>query len=196
AGLFVVCIGCIWLKKMDSQGRVLILDQLKCGQIIGETSLLAHEPYGFSAQALTDSVLAFIPADYIAGLWRNSPAFREKLLKHISQLACRCLEKNINLVFKSAESRLAEFLLKNLKTADGGASDCPYTSVYSRRDIAEILGLAPETVIRQLSAFKNSRLLTVSGKKIRILDAEGLRAVAAKQSSPEDSLILRTRRSM
>ena len=44
----------------------------------------------------------------------------------------------------------------------------------SREDLANIIGTATETVIRLLSEFKNQELISLQGKKIKVLDPQGL----------------------
>jgi len=44
----------------------------------------------------------------------------------------------------------------------------------SREDLANIVSTATETVIRLLSEFKRDGLISLEGKKIRVVDARGL----------------------
>ncbi|NIQ95931.1 MAG: helix-turn-helix domain-containing protein, partial [Desulfuromonadales bacterium] len=58
-----------------------------------------------------------------------------------------------------------------------GYSAREFTLAMSRRDIANYLHLATETVSRILSRMKKDGVLEVRRKRIRILDAEALHAI-------------------
>ena len=44
----------------------------------------------------------------------------------------------------------------------------------SRGDLASVAGIATESLIRTLSAFKKEGLIEIEGRNIKILDIEGL----------------------
>jgi len=45
----------------------------------------------------------------------------------------------------------------------------------TRIDIANFLGVRKETISRHLSRFKTQQLISIEGKRIRVLDRDGLR---------------------
>jgi CRP/FNR family transcriptional regulator, anaerobic regulatory protein len=73
---------------------------------------------------------------------------------------------------------LPRFLL-SLSTRFGqrGFSATEFNLSMSRHEIANFLGLAPETVSRQLSNFHNKGTLSVEGRRITIHDLDRLRAM-------------------
>jgi len=48
----------------------------------------------------------------------------------------------------------------------------------SRKEIAELSGLSREKVIRVFKEFKESNLIEINGKTLKILDAEGLQKIS------------------
>jgi CRP/FNR family transcriptional regulator len=48
----------------------------------------------------------------------------------------------------------------------------------TRKELAELTGLTPESVIRILSKFKNDNLIQIDGKMIKILDMEKLKQIS------------------
>jgi CRP/FNR family transcriptional regulator len=79
------------------------------------------------------------------------------------------------------ESRLASFL-SNLseRYRARGFSATEFNLSMSRNDIANLLGMAVETVSRLFSQFQDQGLLQVERKHVKILDIEALRALQSK----------------
>jgi CRP/FNR family transcriptional regulator len=48
----------------------------------------------------------------------------------------------------------------------------------TRKELAELTSLTPESVIRILSKFKNDNLIQIDGKMIKILDMEKLKQIS------------------
>ena len=97
------------------------------------------------------------------------------------QVICKELGDAISFITemaqKSVRERLAETLimLKNNFRLD--SNDYLQISL-SREEIANIVGTAPESVIRLLSEFRNDKLIALTGKKIRIINIPGLLKIA------------------
>jgi CRP/FNR family transcriptional regulator len=48
----------------------------------------------------------------------------------------------------------------------------------SRKELAELTGLTPESVIRILSRFKSDQVIEIEGKVFRIIDKEKLQQIS------------------
>jgi CRP/FNR family transcriptional regulator len=84
-------------------------------------------------------------------------------------------QKLMTIAQKSVRERLATTLLmlKDNYGVDGRERDLIDIAL-SREDLANIIGTATETVIRLLSDFKTQNLISLQGKKIKILNVKGL----------------------
>ncbi len=107
------------------------------------------------------------------------PEFTRTLIFSLSQILEEAEKKMTSLAQKPVRERLAEtlvFLNKsfNLKISD---SNKAYLNL-TRRDLANIIGTAPETVIRLLSEFKDEKLVSMKGRRLFILDTDGLKRLA------------------
>jgi CRP-like cAMP-binding protein len=92
------------------------------------------------------------------------------------------MERAFGFAFRSSESRLAHFILTiKAPPASAVALPCHGKFDYSRREIAENLGLSPETVIRTLSSFQSRGLIRLNGKAIEIRNRALLENVAAER---------------
>ena len=143
-GLFILCVGDVKMSKTDDRGRELTLMYLSCGDLVGEVPLLAAEPYCASAETMRESIVCFLPQELVDHICAREPEFSRRLLRRVSRFMCRCMERSFNFAFRGAESRLANFLLA-LHAPAGRAVALPCNGKYdySRREIAQNLGLSP-----------------------------------------------------
>ena len=94
-------------------------------------------------------------------------------------------DKITSLAQKPVRERLAESLLYLIERFNNEPSSknidvnpSQHTINLSREDLANIVGSATENVIRLLTEFKNEKLIDVNGRKIILLDVNGLRKTA------------------
>ncbi|MBI5622363.1 MAG: Crp/Fnr family transcriptional regulator [Elusimicrobia bacterium] len=181
-GMHMLCVGDVKLVKSDAHGRELTVSYLSCGDLVGDAPFWAGGHYCSSAETLRESVVCFLHRGLVEYLERAEPEFGRRSLQRISVSLCRCMDRVVGMAFKSAEARLAAFLLALKQPPVSNSSlPCHLKPAYSRREIADNLGLSPETVIRGLSAFQRRGLIRVSGKSIDVKDKSGLESVAAER---------------
>lgn len=172
-GLFCIKEGKVKIFKIGSTGKEQIIRFAKNGDALGYRALLAGETYSASAAALEDSNICFIRKDTVFELFKTNHKFSLSLMKLLSRDIEDVENKMVKLAQKSVRNRLAEALLILKETY--GTDISGYINVsLSREDFAGIVGTATETVIRLLAQFKKEKLISTKGKKIKILDMDGL----------------------
>jgi CRP/FNR family transcriptional regulator len=180
-GVYLLCAGDVKMSKADARGRELTLLCLSCGDLVGEVPFLGAEPYCASAETMRESVVCFLPRELVDYITAQEPEFSRRLLRRVSRFLCKAMGRTFDFAFRNAEARLANFILAiPPPPASAAALPCHERSNYSRREIAENLGLSPETVIRTLSSFQRRDLIRLNGKAIEILDRPALDNVAAE----------------
>lgn len=97
------------------------------------------------------------------------------LIKTLSQEVENVQERTRQLLFMSAKERLAETLL-TLGRTHGVRQDRDISIKLDlkREELAEMISVEPETVVRLLALLKNEKLIWFDGKKILITDEEKL----------------------
>jgi CRP/FNR family transcriptional regulator, anaerobic regulatory protein len=140
------------------------------GDIIG-LSAISSGVYDCNATTLNTCSLCKIPFDQYQKLADSIPTLSHQFIKLMSHEIVQnkhLMELRGN---RSAPARLAIFLndlSRNL--SERGFSANAFNLPMSRRDIADYLGLAEETVSRAFSQLQDEGLLDVQRKYIRILD--------------------------
>ena len=87
-------------------------------------------------------------------------------------------ERTVNLTQKHIRGRLAESLLF-LKESYGLEEDGSTLSIYlSREDLANLSNMTTSNAIRTLSQFATESLITIDGRKIKIIDEEKLKKIS------------------
>jgi CRP/FNR family transcriptional regulator len=168
-----VATGSTKLVAQASQGREQVVAFHFAGDLVSVPARAAH---AYTLCALEDCELIFFPADEFLKMARFESGVTEEILERALNALARCREKAISLGRKTAQERLASFLVTmsaRIGTVRGGA--CVLDLPMSRRDIADSLGLTIETVSRQMTELRDAGLLETSGRSlVRLLDLPAL----------------------
>lgn len=174
-GLYCIKSGKVKVFKMGSQGKEQILRLANPGEFLGYRSLLGEEIYAASGEVLEDAAICFIPKDSFFRSLLNNKEFYQNIVKSLAHELGVVEEKLADLSQKSVRERLAGNLLMLKETYGLEGQDSVLIDLsISREDLANIVGTATETVIRLLSEFKRDGLISLEGKKVRVMDARGL----------------------
>ena len=160
--------GCEQVAGFHMAGDLMGLDAIGGGGHVGD------------AVALDDSEVCEIPLDALEQLSREIPPLQQHFHRILSREIVHHHGMMLLLGSMRAEGRLAAFLL-NLSRRHGarGYSSSEFVLRMTRAEIGSFLGLKLETVSRALSRFAQGNLIEIAQKHVRILDADGLRALVA-----------------
>lgn len=178
-GLYLVCSGLLKLYQSDRFGRDHILEVAVPGSLLGEIPDGDEQVSSVSAEALMESQLCFLARDRMATLVQRYPVTGVRIIGALSREVAAARRKVRDLALKPAEGRLASLLLQLGRNATGEPSAgnrVPFA--YTRRQLAEMVGVSTETAIRLLSTMKRKRIIEIERRSIVISDPEKLMKVA------------------
>lgn len=176
--LYAVRSGAVKTTQLDSDGQEHILGFHLPGEVIGLDSL-GHDHYASNAIALEKTLLCKMPVNQIYQLSQQLPSLQTHLFQLMSTTIRSDYQQQNLLSQANAEQRLISFLLGlSARQARRHLSATDLTLSMSRSDLANHLGLANETVSRQLSLLSEQGLLMASGKHIQLLNPSALNARA------------------
>jgi len=180
-GIYCLHKGKIKITKRGIDGKEQIVRFVLEGGLLGIRSLMGGRKYSASATTLEESVVCYIDQKTFFKLSTKYPDISHCVMTLICTLLEEAESKMTSLAQKHVRERLAEGLLvlDELFNKPGGcrAGD-EHSIVLTREDLANIVGTATETVIRLLSEFKDDRLIETEGRKIILLNREGLKKAA------------------
>lgn len=182
-GLYVLCRGAVKLYRSDRFGRDYIIGVAAAGDVLGELALDDGETYSISAEALTEAQLSFLPRERLMRLIERHPQIAIRLIAALGKALATSRRKAGDLALKRADARLANLLLHLADGAHNGEAPIGDGTMrvpldYSRRDLAEMIGVSTETAIRLLAKLKRNRMIATSAGEVVITDRERLARLA------------------
>lgn len=178
--LFALRSGSIKTYVMTEDGEEHIVGIKMPGDLLG-LSDINETQYTRSAKALETSSICEIPYERFEQLTQELP----DLLHHILSMMSREIHQEQDRVTMckklSAEARLAGLLLMlSHRFQQRGFSATEFNLSMSRSDIANMLGLAVETVSRLFTLFQEQGLLEVERKHVKLIDIPGIELLLKK----------------
>jgi CRP/FNR family transcriptional regulator len=165
------------LTRLLPDGKQQVVGFRFPGDIIGYTT---QGEYPFDAELLTEAKLCRLERRRLETLLQRYPTLERRLLDLCVQELAATQEQLVTVGRKSAEARVAAFLLslveaRRRRRSEGRVLEMPMT----RADIADFLGLTLETVSRTFTAFrKRGWLREPVHQRVELLDIGALAALA------------------
>jgi CRP-like cAMP-binding protein len=174
-GVFCIHSGKVKVYRRGADGKEQIMKIAREGDVLGYKAMISQEHYPVTAETLDECTICFVPKNDFLHLLSSNSDFNSKLLQAVCHELGIMSEKLTNLAQKSVRERLAISLL-SLKDTYGMEEETaePREINLTREDLANIVGTATETLIRLLHDFKEEKLITTKGRKIRVKDIKGL----------------------
>jgi len=171
--IYYINFGKIKTFKTNREGKEFITGLYGAGEFIGYIDHLKGSSFSESAMAMEDSEISIIPKQDFLQLIYNNRDVSTQFIKMLSDNITDMEEQLLHLAYNSVRQRVAEALLTLRKKAED-LSQNPDTLHISREDLANMVGTAPESVIRTLSDFKDERIIEINSGKILMVDPERL----------------------
>jgi len=143
---YLVLQGEIALERISADGRRLVLQRVRTGDIVAEASIFAGF-YHCDATSVTDSEVASLPIVRLTEMSRTDRAIMEHLARHLAAEVQRTRARAEILSFHKVRDRLDAWLLlhEGAMPAKGGWLA-----------LAEEIGVSPEALYRELGRRRSS----------------------------------------
>jgi len=177
-GIYCHLTGLSKVVQLDQESNIRYSRFVLPGDTSGHRSLFVEAKYKGSASVVSNTLQAcFIPKQDILHLLDNHVGFAKNLVKKISTELLRSEEDAISAREKTVRARLLQLLYTLGSEYSDKIDDKQYLfkCEITKRDIANLLMVANETVIRLMSSMKSEKLISYQDNKILIADMEKLR---------------------
>lgn len=176
--LYFIEKGIVKTFKTTETGKELLTGLNGPGHFLGQLSILSDNgTYIESATVLEDAELHEIPKSDFIALINGNKEVANKFIGLISTKLVHIKEQMINVAYATVRQRLAKTLLDLHSDGFLTTKNDPGITI-AREDLAGIIGIATETVIRMLTKFKEEGLISIEpNKSIVILDKKTLDAI-------------------
>jgi CRP/FNR family transcriptional regulator, polysaccharide utilization system transcription regulator len=177
-GLICLATGKVKVYKEGVGGREQILRMVSPQGLLGYRALFADSTYSASAIAIEDTTICLFEKDIVIKTIRKNPDLALRFIKVISRELGFSNNRTVSLTQKHIRGRLAESLLV-LRDTYGLENDGVTIKVYlSREDIASLSNMTTSNAIRTLSTFASEDVISLEGRKIKILDSLRLERIS------------------
>ncbi len=174
-GIFCVNEGKIKISHTGTDGKEAILRIAASGDILGHRSLFSDEHYSATATALEDCTVCFIDKKFILKEIEQCPSVAVNIITQLSKDMGAAEHRIVSMAQKNVRERLAELLLVLKETFGKKVDGRWYLDIkLSREEMASMIGVANETLIRFISELKDEGYIQQEGKTIIITNEEGL----------------------
>lgn len=177
-GVFVVCKGRVKIFTTDPTGQQMIIWIRHPGEMFGHIALFAGTDYLCNSRTMGATVLSCIDSKTIKEFLNSFPKTYPLLLRSISN-EVRCAHLKLkDTAYKPAKSRIALVLINAISYRSKNTS-APAIHGLKRTEIAEITGLALETVVRALAELEKKKIIKRETKAIKITNYPALLKLAS-----------------
>ncbi len=173
--VYLLKAGVVKISKYSDSGKEIILGMVNPGEIFGEMALIDKAPRENVAEAIMDSYVCIVDRDNFTRYLQRNPEMSLRLTKIFGLKFKRLGQKVEDLVFRNVYQRLAGLLLHLFEAYGYTKNEKTYIYVkLTHYDIASLIGSTRETTTASLNDFKREGLIDFDGRKLVIIDKEGL----------------------
>ncbi len=176
--VYCVVKGKVKIYKTGVGGRSQIVRMVKPFEMLGYRAMFAEEDFVTAACAFEATTIYAIPKAVIRRLISENKDLAWYFIQALAVDLGIADKRAVSLTQKHIRGRLAESLLF-LKDSYGVESDGETISIFlSREDLANLSNMTTSNAIRTLSTFVAENLISLDGRKIKIVDEEQLRKIS------------------
>jgi len=163
---------------METGTKSLVLKIIPDGNFIGMASVAeSQNTYFYSAMTYVDSVVRQIDLVTFKQLLSQNSAFAKEVIDILTSNSLQIYGRFFCITQKQAFGRLADIILC---LSDRVFKHSEFNLPLSRKDLADLTCMSPETVIRILNKFASEGLIKMDGKKFSVVNFEQLRQISEK----------------
>jgi len=146
----------------------------KSNDFIGLSGISGEDTYNYSTQAIKDSNVCVIEKEGFQQLILNNGSFAAEIIKSYCIREKKLFNKVRSLGHNQMHGRLANTLIY-LSNQDFVDEDI--YAYLSRKDLADFACISTESVVRILADLKKDGIISMTGKKIKILQPDVLKEI-------------------
>jgi CheY-like chemotaxis protein len=172
--VYLILKGIVKTHKMDENGKELITTLYKPDDFLGFTSFEENMPYQESATAVENVEVAAISKQDLKEILGKSKDVTLELVNVLTENLSEIKQQLLQMAYSSVRKKTAQTILQFVKILNKKPNE---SIKISRYDLANVAGIATESLIRTLSGFKKEGLIEIEGRNIRVLDLDSLQKI-------------------
>jgi CRP/FNR family transcriptional regulator, cyclic AMP receptor protein len=185
SGLIGILAGTVKISVASADGKDVVLNIFREGDLFGEIALLDGRPRTADATAMSDCELIVIERRDFVPFLQDNPDVTLKFIEILCSRLRHTSEQVQDVTFLNLPTRLAKALLELTGTDDASA---PKRKIaITQREISQIIGRSRESTNKQLRAWVKRGWVRLERGGVSVLARDKLAAVAAEGSEFDSS---------
>lgn len=167
--------GLVKMFKNSTNNRDQIISIAQPRDYVSLLTVFSNTTHQYSIAAIEDSIICSFSAEPFKELIQNNADFGLSILEKVSRTSDEIIHDTFEIRKKQLRGRIAYILLNFSENIYHKET---FELPISRREIAELIEMTTENVIRILSEFRKDQIIGIDGKKIIIQDMERLKKIS------------------
>jgi CRP-like cAMP-binding protein len=166
--------GLVKIHKRENEQRDQIIKIAKPLDYVNLLSIFSDSVYHYSVTAIEDSVVCFIDLAVVKSLIKTNGTFAMSMMQKMNHTTDAIIQTVLEISKKNLRGRIAYVLLYF-------SEQVYFSNIFelplARKEIAELIEMTTENVIRILSEFRKDGILKINGKTIEISNRSRLQQI-------------------
>jgi len=176
--MWVLITGKVRIYKEGVGQRAQIIRLLKAHDFFGFRAVIAGDTYTSCASAFEPCEVYQVNGEDFMTLLRQNNTFCYNVVQALATDLAVSEIQTINLTQKHIRGRLAESLITMRKKYGYDEDGCTLALYISREDLANMSNMTTSNAIRTLSQFAQEGLVSIDGRKIKVLNEDELKHIS------------------
>ena len=182
-GLLFLLSGQLQVLDVTEDGRAIGLRMLTPGDFFGEIALINNSTRSASVVAMSEVLVAFLPAALAMHLFSHAPSVAAHMLRHLAQKIQRDSEFRALLSINNTAKRIYTYLaLMQQKSAQETGVPAVVENLPTHQDLANMINTSRETVTRALLTLVQLGIVQKDSHRLIILDPNALQKLVQGQT--------------
>lgn len=165
-GIYLVQKGLVGLVLFSPTGTEHLTRFFRKDELFGHRSWAADEPYHGQAMALDETEMLFIPGPEVERALQDCPSFCKMLIKTLAYELGQVELQRVSVSDADVLSRAAQAVVF--------LRECYPEHRWTRKEMAHFSATTTPSMIRALGELEQRGLIRQDGRRIEVLDREGL----------------------
>jgi CRP/FNR family transcriptional regulator, cyclic AMP receptor protein len=179
AGLMGVLAGSVKVSVASADGKDIVLNVFREGDVFGEIALLDGRPRTADAAAMSDCELIVIERRDFVPFLSGHPDVMLKFIEILCSRLRHTSEQVQDITFLNLPTRLAKTLLQLTGAGEEGPA-AKRKAAITQREISQMIGMSRESTNKQLRAWEKRGWIKLERGGVAILAPDKLAVIAAE----------------
>jgi len=175
-GVYCIQSGLVGIRQLDADGNEALLRLCEPGETIGYRALLSNTNHTHFAEILAPSHICFIDRKVVSELLTRNPVIGERFLvrtlKELSDVEDNFVRSR-NLKVRTRLLHCLMVLFDQYGSGDNAGGYVLKIPV-SRKDLASLIGVTPESVSRTINLLEEDNLIHFKGRNASFSDIDAI----------------------